>query len=266
MSYFMGTRSWRRVMGSAALFMLAAMAGYGQSNAAPAKKAPSKGHAEGITVHGHWTIEIRNPDGSLDKHVEFENGLGPGIGTLPGGAAFLSQLLSGQLLSNPNLQPGQGFTWWIFLLGNNQAVSLTPLPDDPCANVFFSTLGMPPACIITNSQLYVPSEEFGSAPYAYCGALPQVGCSGNLIVSPSTTSFQLTGSVQATYSGHIATVQTWVNDGYSQYQFTLRNLTTPAGCENTTIPAPANQTLCGIPVAANQTIGVTVSITFNSAD
>ena len=31
--------------------------------------------AEGIAVHGHWTIEVRNPDGSLVVHREFDNAL-----------------------------------------------------------------------------------------------------------------------------------------------------------------------------------------------
>lgn len=31
--------------------------------------------SEGIKVHGHWTIEVRNPDGSLSARHEFENGL-----------------------------------------------------------------------------------------------------------------------------------------------------------------------------------------------
>jgi hypothetical protein len=33
------------------------------------------GPSEGIKVHGHWTIEIRRPDGSLVSHSEFENSL-----------------------------------------------------------------------------------------------------------------------------------------------------------------------------------------------
>lgn len=32
---------------------------------------------EGIKVHGHWMIEVRNPDGTLAEHREFENALGP---------------------------------------------------------------------------------------------------------------------------------------------------------------------------------------------
>ena len=31
--------------------------------------------SEGITVHGHWTIEVRNPDGTLVESREFENAL-----------------------------------------------------------------------------------------------------------------------------------------------------------------------------------------------
>src|SRR5947208_12840021 len=33
------------------------------------------GPKEGIKVHGHWTIEVRNPDGTLVTHREFENAL-----------------------------------------------------------------------------------------------------------------------------------------------------------------------------------------------
>jgi hypothetical protein len=40
-----------------------------------AAKPPAKGQHEGIKVHGHWTIEVRNPDGKLVSHTEFENSL-----------------------------------------------------------------------------------------------------------------------------------------------------------------------------------------------
>ena len=36
------------------------------------------GSREGIKVHGHWTIEVRNYDGTLDTHREFENSLAGG--------------------------------------------------------------------------------------------------------------------------------------------------------------------------------------------
>ena len=49
-------------------------------------KAPS-GPQEGIKIHGHWTIVIKNPDGSVLSRHEFENAL------VPGGSDMLAQLL-----------------------------------------------------------------------------------------------------------------------------------------------------------------------------
>lgn len=40
-----------------------------------AKAKGSGGQQEGIKVHGHWSIDIRNPDGSLASHSEFENAM-----------------------------------------------------------------------------------------------------------------------------------------------------------------------------------------------
>ena len=42
---------------------------------------------EGISVHGDWVIEVRNPDGSIAERREFENALS-GFG-----ANFLAKLL-----------------------------------------------------------------------------------------------------------------------------------------------------------------------------
>ncbi len=49
-----------------------------------AEQSPASGMNTGIKVHGHWTIDVLNPDGSLVKHVEFENALTlVGAETLP---------------------------------------------------------------------------------------------------------------------------------------------------------------------------------------
>jgi hypothetical protein len=45
--------------------------------------APSggtSGPVEGLRVHGHWTIEVRNPDGALVERRDFENALSIGVG------------------------------------------------------------------------------------------------------------------------------------------------------------------------------------------
>lgn len=41
------------------------------------EKPSGDGKHEGIKVHGHWTIEVRNPDGTLVSHREFENAYYP---------------------------------------------------------------------------------------------------------------------------------------------------------------------------------------------
>jgi hypothetical protein len=51
--------------------------------------APSgSGPGEGIKVHGHWTIEVREPDGTLVSRTELQNAL------RPEGATALSQFLA----------------------------------------------------------------------------------------------------------------------------------------------------------------------------
>jgi hypothetical protein len=63
------------------------------------------GNHEGIKVHGHWTIDVRNPDGTLVTHREFENSLVP----TNGNAVLLSLLARSSVaggfqvgLSNPS--------------------------------------------------------------------------------------------------------------------------------------------------------------------
>jgi hypothetical protein len=62
-----------------------------QTAAPPLTESSGKASGEGINVHGHWTIEIRKPDGTLVSHREFENSL-----VVSAGSQVLSQLLAGQ--------------------------------------------------------------------------------------------------------------------------------------------------------------------------
>jgi hypothetical protein len=54
-----------------------------------ARKAASDGSHQGIKVHGHWTIEVRNPDGTLVSHRELENALIQGTASGSGAIAAL---------------------------------------------------------------------------------------------------------------------------------------------------------------------------------
>jgi hypothetical protein len=48
---------------------------------------PSGGLGQGIKVHGHWVIEVRNPDGGLVERRQFDNAL------FPAGAVQLARFL-----------------------------------------------------------------------------------------------------------------------------------------------------------------------------
>jgi len=66
-------------------------AGQGKDQATKEQPAAASENAqpgyEGIKVHGHWTIEVRNPDGKLVTHREFENAL------VNSGSSLLGQLI-----------------------------------------------------------------------------------------------------------------------------------------------------------------------------
>lgn len=56
-------------------------------------------HSPGdIQVHGHWVMDVKNPDGTLAAHKEFENSLTTGMNQ---GNNFLATLLAGSTVPGP---------------------------------------------------------------------------------------------------------------------------------------------------------------------
>ena len=88
-----------------------------KSTATQPETSPTRGQQEGIKVHGHWTIEVRNPDGTLVTHREFENAL------TPFGGFSLSLFLTNK--KTPGL-------WSIHLGGANTAIDIYE-PAEPTA-------------------------------------------------------------------------------------------------------------------------------------
>jgi hypothetical protein len=72
--------------------------------AAATEEPGDHGTNTGIKVHGHWTIEVRNPDGKVVTHREFENSLN-----------FNGSYLLSALLARQNSIGG----WSIFLGGQS---------------------------------------------------------------------------------------------------------------------------------------------------
>jgi hypothetical protein len=237
-----------------------------------AKSTAAKGESEGIKVHGHWTIEVRNPDGKIVSHTEFENALSPGFvfplpGSfalesvqLPGGSAFLSAVMTGQAVVTPE-------NWAILLEGPS---GLTGLSGAPCIPAVYGS------CFLFPSA----ADNAFAAPICatIAGQPGDFGYSCNLAVSPlgtapNFTGFQLSGTVVAMQPGTVSAVATMnfgvcgptdslancpfasSSDGFAA--FTARNLdgNTAAGAAAGD-PNPVSVT------AAGQSISVTVAVSF----
>jgi hypothetical protein len=237
-----------------------------------------KGQSEGINVHGHWTIEVRNPDGKVVSHTEFENALSPGFSfplpnnfiassvQLPGGSALLSAVMTGQAVMTPE-------NWAILLEGPNGLAGTGGAPCTPIDGAqFYGT------CFLFPSA----TDNVFSGPICpIVNGTPSpgpIGYSCNLAVSPlgtgpNFTGFQLSGTVVAMQPGTISSVVTMnfgvcgptdtlancpfasSSDGFAA--FTARNLdgNTAAGAAAGD-PNPVSVT------AAGQTISVTVAVSF----
>jgi len=46
-----------------------------RASAAAEQEEPTRPGSEGISVHGHWVIDVKNPDGTIAEHRDFENSL-----------------------------------------------------------------------------------------------------------------------------------------------------------------------------------------------
>ena len=157
--------------------------------ASPGAPAPGasqpKGNHEGITVHGHWTIEVRNPDGTVVTHREFENKL-----EQPSGGLILANILSGASVSG-------------------EFAVLLPVSCVSGINfcVISSTGGDPGGGVIIPSDV---SAAFGGAAEVFCsgtGSNP-AACPQTLQVSSLGGSVILTGGVVAIAAGSVGAVTT----------------------------------------------------------
>ncbi|HET6959298.1 MAG TPA: hypothetical protein VFI56_22055 [Vicinamibacterales bacterium] len=142
----------------------------------PAAIAGAGAPQEGITVHGHWVVDIRNPDGTLASHLDFENAL------TPSGAQTVAGLLSRQY--------GAG-TWMVILYGGPNATPAAPCPQPPNALGLPAPPGAP--CILGEASFF-------------SGATPPPGV-GVVTLNHGPSTVSLTGSVQATANGTIGMVE-----------------------------------------------------------
>jgi len=209
----------------------AAKVQFGEEGAATSQRSLTEGNSqrdgqhEGTKVHGHWTIEVRNPDGGLVTHREFENSLTNGTSS---GAASLSLLLSRSVSLGS----------WSIVLDTLPGFSSPP----PCLNG-----SLPTPCLI-----HEPGTAFVAANNSVFTLNVSLGPAGTLILS---------GTVTAGANGGIGMVQTFSSLCANTFApaspcSTSAQLPQSATFTSATLSTP-------VVVSAGQTIAVTVNISFS---
>jgi hypothetical protein len=234
-------------MGGGPLAALTAVHAPGASTAVDAPKpASSQNDAgainQGVKMHGHWIIDVKNPDGSLVEHRDFENALEGG------GQGFLIGLMSGYLI------PG------------NYMIVMGPQSGNGACVATFQWCG-----IVTSLTTYPGAGYCGSY---YCGTgltvTPNLGSSG---LSSGPFSLVLAGSITANQTGTIGSVysliSTCANIGYSTtVNPTAMETSSPVSCVSQTSPEPwygplSQANITPVSVNSGQIVQVTVTITFS---
>ncbi len=200
--------------------------------AAQVAQAPSGGPQEGIKVHGHWTIEVREPDGSLVSHTELENALQ--TGGVNSGDNLIQRVLTRQSSVG---------VWYVQLLASTGS--------DPCPN------------FTVTSPLASPGTAFGCWLTESSSGLSGAGLFKTLSVSaptsgPDTNKAVLTGSATAQQSGSIGFVlshNALCGSGSAPSSLSC------AGAPNSNTFTVASVT--PVSVTAGQQILVTVKISFS---
>jgi hypothetical protein len=199
----------------------------------------ASGMNQNLKMHGHWIIDIKNPDGTLVQHHEFENAI------QYDGQNYLVGLMSGYGAAGP----------WEIYFSNATATSA----GSPCNTAEF------PYCASVYSTASQPGL-FSCSVYTCAGGLtitPKFG------VGPTLT---LTGSIAATQAGSIGFVATGMSAcggaaGPSGYPTAISTIT-PTACYTSTTSSfggTATSTTLGVPisVAQGQIIQVTVVLSFS---
>lgn len=208
-----------------------------------AASAPSNGGRQNIKVHGHWLIDVRNPDGTLAQHRDFEN-------SLQDSGFNITQLMAGTITAGePTITLYQAFS-------------------------------NPSICFGAVCRI---AEYANGAQAAYISPCAPSSCAPNLvatvvtIVSGSTTSYalKLSGQFTAAQNGGIGSVGTvWFNCATSSSA--ISNVP-PSSCASqtnlpansviatngTAVPNFTATSISTLSVTSGQIIQVTVTLTFS---
>jgi hypothetical protein len=190
-----------------------------------AAKPQDSASQQGIKVHGHWIIDVRNPDGTLAEHRDFEN-------SLVGGNDILGFLYGAEVPSD-----------FAVYLGSS-----TP----PC-NVSSGYY-----CDLVHNLSVLPASARCGYDYCVTGltVTPQFG---------QTPALVLAGNMTATQAGSITTVGTFVGIcGSPTTTLTTTSASSCAAGNNGYGYGALTQTsITTVAITSGQIIQVSVTITFS---
>jgi hypothetical protein len=263
------------------------------SSGATAKAtAPANAANTGIKVHGHWIIEVRNPDGSLVTHREFDNEI-----QIAGVATLASLMARSQTpgawaigLGDAGSPPCTASMGFVSFFTTYQGVAAkgcfigepSGVYSVPCSAAQNCTPNLAISTFSAGSAGAVPSSS-GGFNIEFC----TVDQSADVLPCPPTGTFnilgfQLKGYAVAQQSGQVTLVETaLMGCGAAIAPGTCASTTSPGISSNTTFAAAAGPTTgtafftpfgsvftgtyvpgAAIQVGAQQAVNVTVQISF----
>jgi hypothetical protein len=244
---------------------------------APAAHSPGNAMRSGVKVHGYWKIDVRNPDGKLASHNEFENSLTTNDPNGLSGDDALALLLSGGPSSITFTNGTVSTTGSLASLVAAFNAALQSKPPDVVESVAVSF----PYLVIgvnANGFNYVAGQASQAINYVLPGPCGSSPCETTTSQSVNGNAISLSTTFGATAQSTINEVGTFVSlavlkykgkggayifetpgitGANANYTFTSVNLGAPGSCGG------PGQPPCQVPVSPGQTVAVSVAISFN---
>ena len=121
--------------------------------------ASGGGTQEGIHVSGHWTIDVREPDGTLAGHHEFDNAFEVGMSGPLGADVFSGDRTAGDWMISLRAVPGTDSPWALEVgyICESTTTGFCPSPD-PSVSCDLSVSSPDYAVVLAGS---IDAEEDG---------------------------------------------------------------------------------------------------------
>jgi hypothetical protein len=236
--------------------------------------AKQKGQSQGIRIHGHWVLEVKNPDGKVVERREFENSLvaGSGLNTTSGDQVFAA-LLSGSatpgglgvaFITGPTTTAGIDSS--SFCNGNNPAH-----PPTPAGIQCFQFIPSSNSALADGNNAVASTAQTGLTNTVSFSPTVNIVLSGSYLVPAALGTLGSVSAVQ-TYVGLCYPGSTPPGDGWRMAgtgPFSPESVA-PNACTPSLIQNAVNSnvlTSYNIPgslaVTTGQTIAVTVTLSFS---